>query len=150
MICMTCKGITKLGIRCKLSAKKYKEYCHMHMPITSISEKTGSTFRESLSELEEIRDTFVGKFKRIGAKPGSLTVLLIDIYKMGEPNKILSDHSWFNLTKGFKELGHLNENDLISFTARVKRYEKSSKTAEGNNIRVYDYKFSIPLNVKRL
>ena len=71
--------------------------------------------------------------------------MLTDIFSPKEPNKILSDHSWFNFTKGFKDLGHLNENDKISFTARVKRYEKGSKGQE-----TFDYKFSIPLNVKRI
>jgi hypothetical protein len=140
-----CKGITKAGIRCKLAAKRQKEYCHMHLPVSSISINPSDNYREELSDIEEVRDTFIGKFKRIGSKPGTLTVLLVSIVSLKEPNKILSDHSWFNLTKGFKELGHLNENDKISFTARVKRYEKGTK---GNE--TFDYKFSIPLNVKRV
>jgi hypothetical protein len=136
-----CMGITKAGIQCKLSCKRYKKYCHLHLPVTDIPNEN---YREELSAIEEVRDTFIGSFKRMGSKPGTLTVLLVSITSVGEPNKILSDHSWFNYTKGFKELGRLNENDKISFTARVKRYEKGPKGFE-----TFDYKFSIPLNVKR-
>jgi len=142
---MICKGITKAGIRCKLPAKRMKEFCHLHLPITSISSTANPNLREELSDMEEVRDTFIGNFKRIGSKPGTLTVLLSNIVSPQDPTKILSDHSWFNFTKGFKDLGHLNENDRISFTARVKRYEKGYK---GNE--TFDYKFSLPLNVKRL
>lgn len=140
-----CQGITKAGQQCKLPAKRNKKFCHLHLPVTALSSNPDPNFRDRLSDIEDVRDTFIGTFKRIGSKPGSLTVLLTNIHKSLEPAKILSDHSWFNFTKGFSELGHLTEGDRISFTARVKRYEKGSKGSE-----TFDYRFSIPLNVKRV
>jgi hypothetical protein len=138
-----CVGITKAGAKCKLAAKRGKNYCHLHLPVTAISSEANPNMREELSDIEEVRDNFVGSFKRIGSKPGTLTVLLTNIYSPSDPNTILSDHSWFNLTKGFKDLGHLTEGDKIGFTARVKRYEK------GFGQKTYDYKFYMPLGVHR-
>ena len=39
-------------------------------------------------------------------------------------NNLVTDHLWFNYTKGFAELGKLVVGDVISFNARVASYEK--------------------------
>jgi len=141
----TCDGVTKTGTKCKLRAKRGKTFCHLHLPITAISNTPDDNFRELLSELEEVRDRFVGTFKRVGSKPGTLTILLTNIFKESDPLNILSDHSWFNFTKGFHDIGYLKEGDKISFTARIKRYEKGY-----GDDKSFDYKFSLPLSVSRV
>lgn len=132
-----CQGITKAGQRCKLRAKYQKNFCHHHL--STITNNPNQNLREKLANIEENRMKFIGNFKRIGSKPGGLTILLINIYSSDDAKKILSDHSWFNFTKGFKDLGHLLEGDKISFTARVKKYEKGDQT--------FDYRFSMPRQI---
>ena len=39
-------------------------------------------------------------------------------------NNLVTDHLWFNYTKGFAELGKLIVGDVISFNARVASYKK--------------------------
>ena len=55
-------------------------------------------------------------------------------------NNLVTDHLWFNYTKGFAELGKLIVGDVISFNARVASYEKL-----GHKI---DYKLERPTKVK--
>lgn len=141
----TCQGITKAATRCKLPAKRGKKFCHLHLTVSDISSTPDQNFRDGLQGYENDRETFIGSFKRIGSKPGGLTILLTNIRSPKDKDVILADHAWFNFTKGFSELGHLVEGDDISFTARVKRYEKGY----GANTKTFDYKFSIPLNVSR-
>ena len=103
--------------------------------------------REQLEEINEYRGTFTGEFVRLGKKRsyGYLkeTVLLIDV--KDEAGKKMTDHLWFNLTKGFQNL-NLKEGDLVQFDARVKEYQKGYK---GRRRQVYkpvenDYKLSHP------
>lgn len=142
---MKCQGKNKAGEPCGLKAKWGKKYCHHHLPESAISNKPDPNMRVELCKMEENRDTFVGAFKRVGSKPGGYTtILLTDIFNLKDPTKILSDHSWFNFTKGFSELGHLTEGDLIQFCARVKKYEKSADSGG----KTFDYKFSMPLGIQ--
>lgn len=109
--------------------------------------------RKKLQEIKEVRKTFTGIFERIGFKNGYKgvleTVLLKDI-KDTEGNYI-SDHLWFNLTKGFESL-NLKQGDVIQFNARVKEYTKGYK---GYREDVYkpietDYKLSHPSQCKKI
>lgn len=82
--------------------------------------------RKKLKEIEEYRGTFTGTFKRKGEKRAykgypETTILLINV--RGENGAIITDHLWFNYTKGFREL-NLAVGDRVQFDARVKRYYK--------------------------
>jgi sortase (surface protein transpeptidase) len=75
------------------------------------------------------------------------TVLLKDISDLN--GNLLTDHLWFNYTKGFKNLGELNEGDVIQFDGRSKSYEKGYR---GYRDDIYkpietDYRFSHPTHV---
>ena len=81
--------------------------------------------REKLKAIEEVRDVFYGTFQRTGRKGrGHRTVLLTNIYDCNM--KLMTDHAWFNLTKGIEDLGRLNPGDQLKFRARVKEYRKGS------------------------
>lgn len=109
--------------------------------------------RKELQKIKEIRASFTGTFERIGTKSSfgylKQTVLLKDI--KDSAGKIVADHLWFNLTKGFASLG-LSQGDTVTFDARVKKYEKGYK---GYREDVYkpietDYKLSHPTRLAKL
>jgi len=107
--------------------------------------------REKLQAIEDDRDLFSGVFERYGSKGQYKghplkTVLLLDI-KDAHGNH-MTDHSWFNLTKGFESLGPLNQGDQIGFRARVKEYVKGS-ARRGRKIQT-DYRLSHPSKVHLL
>ena len=62
--------------------------------------------RTELEKMQDIRDTFIGIFIKFSTKSGykgpEPTLLLKDIKDLN--GNIVTDHLWFNLTKGFKEL----------------------------------------------
>ncbi|MGO9387796.1 MAG: hypothetical protein ACLPWD_07100 [Methanobacterium sp.] len=118
------------------------------------AEKRGVTYecdsnsisRKELGDNGEVRDTFIGTFERMGSKNGwfnQRTVLLKDI--KNNEGKIITDHLWFNLTKGFQKL-HLREGDIIQFDARVKAYVKGYNKID----KKIDYKLSYPTKLKKL
>lgn len=81
----------------------------------------------------------------------SPTILLGNIKLIDNDNEIdMTDHLWFNLTKGFKNLGILCNNDLVSFSGRVTKYTKGYQGLKpGVNKPVqYDYKIERPSKVK--
>lgn len=110
--------------------------------------------RHKLKEMREFRGTFIGIFEKFGIKNGyngriETTILLKDIVTLdGEE---ITDHLWFNYTKGFQELGELHKGDKIQFNARGKEYEKGYK---GWREDVYnkpiqkDYKLVYPTQIK--
>ena len=107
----------------------------------------------NMKHIENERQIFTGTFVRFGEKTGYKgpvsTVLLKDIYDNKE--KLLTDHLWFNLTKGFDKL-RMKEGDIIEFYARVKRYEKGYR---GQRDDVYvphemDYKLSHPSKLRKI
>jgi len=109
--------------------------------------------RKELKKLNEVRATFTGTFERLGIKNGyygpEKTLLLKDV--KDSEGKIVTDHLWFNFTKGFQS-ANLAEGDIVQFDARVKEYEKGYK---GRKESVYseiteDYKLSFPTKVKNL
>lgn len=110
--------------------------------------------RRKLKEKENSRETFTGEFEKYGWKTGytypERTILLLNI--KSENGENVADHLWFNLTKGFAELGELKKGDLIRFKARVKRYTKGYK---GYREDIYkpietDYKLSHPSKVEKI
>lgn len=84
--------------------------------------------RDSLKVMDGNRQTFYGEFVRLGTKRGykgtEETVLLRSIYDSF--GKFITDHLWFNFTKGFEKL-NLKEGDKVQFDARVKSYTKGYK-----------------------
>jgi hypothetical protein len=109
--------------------------------------------REALREIEEERKTFSGIFVRFGFKNGwnrpVPTVLLKEI--RNDNNEVVTDHLWFNLTKGFEKLD-LQEGDIVQFDARVKSYVKGYF---GHRYDVYkpretDYKLSHPTKIQKI
>ena len=85
------------------------------------------------------RRRYHGIFVRLGCKSGywwrktdgeiqgrfgkeTLTLLLKDVMD-AETGEILTDHLWFNLTKGFSEANPAS-GDILAFDARVKEYQK--------------------------
>lgn len=109
--------------------------------------------RKKLKESEGVRGLFRGTFTRFGTKNGwrgpEKTVLLNNIEN--DEGTVVSDHCWFNYTKGFQSL-HLKEGDRIEFQARVKEYLKGY---QGYREEVYkpveiDYKLSHPTKLKKV
>jgi hypothetical protein len=109
--------------------------------------------RTALKKLDEQRESFQGIFKKYGLKPGfkgtsTETILLVSIRDGNE--KIICDHLWFNMTKGFEQLGTLKEGDIIRFEARVKKYKKGYVNRRaGIDQSSFDYKLSHPTKIMR-
>jgi hypothetical protein len=112
--------------------------------------------RKKLERFEEERMRFRGVFVRYGKKaarkgPDLTTVLLKDVTIIAN-GQIVTDHVWFNCTKGFEALGTLQEGDVIEFDARVKTYVKGYF---GRRLDVYkpaelDYKLSHPTKIVKV
>lgn len=107
--------------------------------------------RKELQNRDEERGEFTGVFRKYGLKagyrgPSTETILLASV--RDAQNRIVADHCWFSLTKGFEKLGTLREGDLIHFEARVKKYTKGyvNKRA-GIDQRTEDYKLSHPTRI---
>lgn len=110
--------------------------------------------RKTLKKMDGERLKFYGTFERFGTKNGYMgiqkTVLLVDV-KLAETDQIVTQHLWFNLTKGFEKLD-LQIGDKVEFHARVKEYTKGYV---GRRLEVYkpietDYKLSHPTKLKKL
>ena len=110
--------------------------------------------REELQRINGERTRFTARFVRYGRK-GSFrggtkpTVLLADITDIN--GNVVTDHLWFNLTKGFDAL-KLNGNDQVEFEARVKLYIKGYRGRRDVPDKPVkdDYKLSHPTKVKKL
>ncbi len=110
--------------------------------------------RKELRKLNEERRKFKGTFAKYSWKNGykypEKTILLKNIID-SSTGKEISDHLWFNFTKGFEE-ANLIEGCAIEFEARVKEYWKGYK---GRREDVYtgmekDYRLSHPTKIKNL
>ncbi|GEO63506.1 hypothetical protein [Companilactobacillus nantensis] len=109
--------------------------------------------RTKLKELgSEQRYRYTGKFVKYGfrysdwgkihAKP---TMILKDI-KLLDENGVeiaVADYLWLNLTVGFKKLGILIEDEIVSFNGRVATYQKGYYL-HGKKV---DYKLERPSKV---
>ena len=106
--------------------------------------------REKLKERNHSRERFKGQFQKFGIKssyrgPPKQTILFLDI--KNSQGEIVTDHLWFNYTKGFKNLGELHPGDIIAFDARVRPYVKCY-VGRGEDNREIDYKLSHPTKIK--
>lgn len=110
--------------------------------------------RKELKKIEEQRQSFTGLFSKYGLKtnfrgPSTNTVLLVKI--RNSQGSLICDHLWFNLTKGFENIGKLTEGDKIQFEARVKQYKKGYVNRRaGIDERRIDYKLSHPTRIVKL
>jgi hypothetical protein len=108
--------------------------------------------RKSLAKLNEVRTKFSAIFERYGTKVGwngyaERTILLKNV---SDGTRIVTDHIWFTLTKGFWELGELKQGDIVDFHARVKEYEKGYVNhREYIDQREIDYKLSHPTKIRK-
>ena len=110
--------------------------------------------RKKLKSLEAIRSTFIGTFCRAGMKVDfghpKRTLLLTNV--KDSTGKIITDHLWFNYTKGFATL-NLVPGDTVQFDARVKAYVKGY---QGYREDIFDkpveldYLLSHPTKLKKL
>jgi hypothetical protein len=98
--------------------------------------------RYELGRRVEERLLFTGEFANYGTKPGyakrPVTILLVQIR---HNNRFVTDHLWFNRTKGFEAVG-LRKGDQVQFEARIRTYRKSNGRL--------DYKLSYPTKISRL
>jgi hypothetical protein len=61
--------------------------------------------------------------------------------------KLVADHAWFSLTKGFERL-NLTPDTKVTFDARIKEYHKGYVNRRyGIDNRKKDYRLSHPTNV---
>jgi hypothetical protein len=104
--------------------------------------------RKLLAAEKGERKNFVGIFSRFGKKANfhgfsDQTVLLINVSDK-ETGSLITDHIWFNYTKGFEKL-ELQPGARVSFEARIKSYKKGyvSRRYQIDNSRL-DYKLSHP------
>jgi len=109
--------------------------------------------RQELKKIDQQRELFRGTFKKYGLKTGykgasTETILLVDL--RDDNGNLICDHLWFNMTKGFEQLGTLREGDMVQFEARVKKYRKGyvNRRAGIDQSRV-DYKLSHPTRIER-
>lgn len=116
-------------------------------------DRRAACMRKQLKTLDEQRGLFRGTFKKYGLRSGykgasTETILLVSI--CNDDGKIISDHCWFNMTKGFEKLGTLEAGDIIQFEARVKKYRKGYiNRRAGIDQHSFDYKLSHPTQIKR-
>lgn len=106
--------------------------------------------REKLEVIDGQRMTFTGLLKRYGGKGGGkYTILMTDVRHLD--GRLATDHVWFNLTKGFKEL-RLDPGERVRFDARVKPYTKGYKgTRKAIDKPIKDdYKLSHPTKISRV
>lgn len=108
--------------------------------------------RKELEKLNNERRQFSAIFERYGTKSGwgaypIRTILLRDV---NNGVRIVTDHIWFTMTKGFEKLGELKQGDKVEFTARVKEYFKGYvNNREFIDEQEIDYKLSHPTKIKK-
>lgn len=108
--------------------------------------------RTGLKKIDQVRKKFLGVYHREGKKTNwkgypETTILLKDI--KDESGRIVTDHVWFALTKGFEELGQLSPGDVIEFEARVTEYRKGYVNKRIRiDQRSVDYKLSRPTKLR--
>ncbi|WP_337328063.1 hypothetical protein [Chryseolinea sp. T2] len=111
-----------------------------------------NAMRTGLKKINDVRKKFQGVYQREGKKISykgysETTILLKDI--RDEEGKVVTDHLWFTMTKGFEALGTLTSGDIIQFEARVTDYRKGYVNRRiGVNQRSVDYKLSRPTKMR--
>lgn len=110
--------------------------------------------RKKLSKLEYQLLVFTGRFRRYGIKQGYQgreidTALFVNI--LNKEGEKVTDHVWFNKTKGFQQLGMVVQGQLIQFEARVKEYFKGYiNPRKGMFEQEKDYKLNYPTKFKKV
>jgi hypothetical protein len=108
--------------------------------------------RKLLASQDGTRKKFRGIFSRFGKKQhykGYVveTILIINVTD-AEDDIVLTDHIWFNLTKGFEKL-NLTPGAVIEFEARVTPYKKGYVNRRYKiNERKIDFRLSHPTRLK--
>lgn len=108
--------------------------------------------RQGLKKDAGDRKKFTGIFVRTGRKAGLTgyseeTILLKNITD-AETGLVVTDHIWFNFTKGFEAAG-IKEGMTLSFEARIKKYTKGYINKKYNiDQQKTDYKLSHPTKIK--
>jgi hypothetical protein len=110
--------------------------------------------RKQLAAETGNRKKFKATFNRLGKKTNFKgysedTILLKNVTDV-ETNELVTDHIWFNYTKGFEKIS-LQEGIQIEFEARIKEYKKGyvNKSLKINNSKT-DYKLSNPTKIKKI
>lgn len=106
--------------------------------------------REKLKIIDGERMTFTGKIERYGGKGGGkFTILIVDVRHL--TGQLITDHLWFNLTKGFKAQ-RLDPGEFVQFDARVKAYRKGYQGTRKQIDRPVsdDYKLSHPTRISKI
>lgn len=100
------------------------------------------------------RHTFRAKFGKYGYKryhdasrgdlySATMVVRNVEIIDNPAEPKMITDHLWLNLTKGFASLGLLKEGDVIQFNGRVSAYTKGFITKDK-----MDYELTYPSKIQ--
>lgn len=111
--------------------------------------------RRKLAKINGSRQRFRGTFVRYGTKPAwnspvPLPTILLKDVQDAATGSVVTDHLWFNLTKGFAALD-LAPGDLVEFDARVKPYQKGRVNRwQGIDERTTDYKLSHPTKIQKV
>ena len=98
------------------------------------------------------RKRFRAVFSRLGKKTNYQgysedTILLNDV-READSLRIVTDHVWFNYTKGFEKI-KLTEGCVIEFEARVKEYTKGYVNRRYNiSKQAVDFKLSHPTRIR--
>lgn len=111
--------------------------------------------RTKLGQLgSDSRFTFRGQFARYGYKRATdrrgnehytPTLLLTNLQvQAGDRFTLVTDHLWFNLTKGFQKLGLLNTDDVVQLNGRVNDYYKGYFLSS----KQHDIKLSYPSKIR--
>lgn len=109
--------------------------------------------RKDLAKIDDVRGIFRGTFVRFGLKNGykgtETTVLLKHVCDASGHE--VTDHLWFNLTKGFAALD-LRGGETVEFRARVKGYIKGYKGRDWEKSMeaplTKDYKLTYPTKIR--
>ena len=148
-------NITNKKVKLNIIRKSDIPYKRVYKYFTLNTKNTySSSIRTELQDIgSEERHFFSGTFERYGIKSGykgpTETVLLTNI--RDEDGNIVSDHLWFNKTKGFSN-ANMRKGDTVSFEARVSEYQKGYKGHKEDifsNLS-YDYKLTYPTKIKNL
>lgn len=109
--------------------------------------------RSELKKINQVRGRFTGVVDRSGTKKsfGYIKPTILFTQIKDSAGNIVTDHLWFNLTKGFDSL-ELQQGDLVEFDARVKRYEKGYRGYRDDIDRSVetDYKLSHPTKIVKI
>ena len=92
------------------------------------------------------------ELRTIGSKGRHVFTATFVIFGFRNDSKIVSDHLWFDLTKGFSG-ANLSPGDVVEFCARVSAYEKGYKGHKDDVLNrpiERDYRLSRPTKIKKI